>query len=258
MIERRDDPVKATKLARECLVCLCTFYPTPFEVNRGYGKYCSRDCFVKSRRRESDRKESSVISHEYFLGSFVVENSRYRVLLSECDVDLVLDYPGGWYLRKSVNTSGRARHYLRTSKEMIMLHVMLMSRPDGMTVDHINGNSLDNRRENLRVVSPRDNCKNNRGNPDSTSRFVGVWWHRRNHKWIAEIKDHDCRKLYLGSFLEEEDAALIRDAAAYRLHGEMAHLNFPDIVIHGKYFSDRIQQRIDRARARSGMREVTP
>jgi hypothetical protein len=105
----------------------------------------------------------------------------------------------------------------------IFMHRQIMQPPDGLVVDHINGNGLDNRWCNLRICTQRQNTHNRRRMRRS-SRFVGV--SRHQNKWRASIccdgKDH-----YLGLFDDEIEAAKARDRETLRLFGEFAYLNFP-------------------------------
>lgn len=78
----------------------------------------------------------------------------------------------------------------------------------GFRVDHINGNSLDNRRCNLRVVNPRINSLNSRKrrNSEYTSKYPGVYWNNGRKRWQTQIKKKG-KPRYLGIFDNEEDAA---------------------------------------------------
>ena len=93
-----------------------------------------------------------------------------------------------------------------------------------VVVDHINGNGLDNRRENLRICTNQQNQGNAKARRGS-SQFKGV--SRKGNRWIAYIQFN--RKFRsLGSFESEHDAALAYDAAALECFGEFAALNFPE------------------------------
>ena len=63
-------------------------------------------------------------------------------------------------------------------KRNVLMHQQLITIPPGMHTDHINGNGLDNRRTNLRVVSPRENARNHHGD-NWKRRFPGMYWRRR-------------------------------------------------------------------------------
>ncbi len=70
-------------------------------------------------------------------------------------------------------------------------------------IDHINGNGLDNRRCNLRVVTPRQNTQNKRS--IRTSKYPGVFWHNQNKKWCSYIGINGVQR-YLGIFSTEIEA----------------------------------------------------
>lgn len=73
------------------------------------------------------------------------------------------------------------------------------------TIDHINGNKLDNRIENLRVVNIQENAWNAKKRIDNTSGIKGVWKHKQG-KWAAELRMNN-QKIWLGLFVSKEEAA---------------------------------------------------
>lgn len=97
---------------------------------------------------------------------------------------------------------------------------------EGMQIDHINGVRDDNRITNLRLATAYGNARNQRKQAGRSSRFKGVSYHKRLRRWHASIKSAtDSRKLFLGYFDLEEEAARAYDAAASREYGEFAKLN---------------------------------
>lgn len=107
------------------------------------------------------------------------------------------------------------------AKRTILLHRLIMGAGPGQVVDHINGNTLDNRRENLRLCSAKDNARNNK--PRRVGAYKGV--SKRGARWIATITI-DSRQLALGTFGSEIEAAVAYDRAAAEAFGEFARLNF--------------------------------
>lgn len=86
-------------------------------------------------------------------------------------------------------------------------------------VDHINGNAIDNRIANLRVVTPLQSVWNTGGRRKSTSGLKGVSLHRKTGLWLAQIRENGAKK-FLGYFKTQEDAAKAYQAKARVLHGE--------------------------------------
>ena len=104
----------------------------------------------------------------------------------------------------------------------VYLHRYLLDNPDGI-VDHINGDPLDCRSANLRVVDARGNAANRRKvKKAASSRFVGVVWD--GYKWVAAYRVNG-RKTTIGRFDDEVEAADARDAAMLKEYGDVAYLN---------------------------------
>jgi hypothetical protein len=116
----------------------------------------------------------------------------------------------------------------KNKARIVSLHREIMNNPDGLLVDHANGDGLDNRRTNLRLATHSQNQFNKRKTKSKTSsRFIGVYFEKRKNRWMARIHYHG-KRIWLGSFKSEFDAAKAYDAAAKKYHGEFARLNFPE------------------------------
>lgn len=122
---------------------------------------------------------------------------------------------GGYAARK-------IRKGLKITEEK--MHRVIVDALDGVEVDHVNGDKLDNRRGNLRVCTHEQNMANRRKHRNNTSGYTGVVWLKDQRCWRAEIKVGG-RKRYLGRFDNAEDAAKAYDAAALQLKGEFARIN---------------------------------
>ena len=107
----------------------------------------------------------------------------------------------------------------------IMMHQVIAMTPSGMQTDHINGDKLDNREENLRVCTNTENARSRTRSALPKSGFIGVV-NKPNGKFEAKIMA-DYKAKYLGVFSSAEDAARAYDKAARELHGEFAKQNFP-------------------------------
>lgn len=146
-------------------------------------------------------------------------------IVSVSDLPLLAGYR--WH---AVKVSAAGDFYAATANKLgkrIYMHRLLTGAPKGKDVDHINGVSLDNRRENLRVCEHRQNQANQRKQSRKTSsRFKGVTTqrNRKSKPWMAQIKANKIRH-YLGWFATEEEAAKAYNIAATRLFGDFARLN---------------------------------
>lgn len=134
--------------------------------------------------------------------------------------------PGKYYAQTTVSVGGK--------KTSIQLHRFLVNAPDGVFVDHRDGNPLNNRRDNLRLCTNRQNQENVvHSKNQKRGGYKGVNWNRNAQKWEAGIaagerrSDGKRRRLYLGLFVDPKDAARAYDAAALKHFGEFAALNFP-------------------------------
>ncbi len=109
------------------------------------------------------------------------------------------------------------------------MHRQILGAEKGQQVDHINRNRLDNRRSNLRMCTPSENAKNAGKRRDGlTSNYKGVFFIARNGKYSAAIQV-DRKRVSLGYYAVEEDAAYYYNEKAKELHGEFAFLNdLPD------------------------------
>jgi hypothetical protein len=118
---------------------------------------------------------------------------------------------------------GRYTHYVvRGSNKLgknIPIHRQIMNPPDNMQVDHINGNGLDNRKENLRICKISQNIFNGKLRKNNTSGFKGVTYDKKNKKWYSQITVNRKHK-FLGRFTDINDAKESYIKAAKDYFGE--------------------------------------
>lgn len=110
------------------------------------------------------------------------------------------------------------------------LHRLILCAGMGTQVDHINGNGLDNRKNNLRICTCAENNRNRLPSHGGASKFKGVVWSKCWGKWRSTIRENG-KKRHLGYFANEIDAANAYDVAAMRLFGEFCVTNraaFPE------------------------------
>lgn len=128
---------------------------------------------------------------------------------------------GSWYAYRHEKVDGKWRN--------VSMARQIMGEPAGKLVDHKNGDTLDNRRENLRVATNAQNQHNQRRlRSDNTTGYKGVWFHRVTGRWGAQIQVGE-RHIQAGYADTPEGAARIYDTAARHYFGEFAAPNFPEV-----------------------------
>lgn len=137
------------------------------------------------------------------------------------------DYPAlakyDWF------AEGAAPHIYAVRKhrgKSIKMHRQILSAPPHLLVDHIDHDGLNNRKQNLRLATFTQNCRNQKKSAKATSPYKGVYWHKHCGKWAAQITANK-KSHHLGYFEDETTAARAYDKAAQKLHKAFAALNFP-------------------------------
>lgn len=151
-------------------------------------------------------------------GAFTIVDDDDHTWLSQWKWHLMGRYAG----RVITDPVTRKQHSLS-------MHRLILDTPQGMHTDHINGNGLDNRRENLRICTPSENSRNQKANKRRAgdAQYKGTFFVKKLGKWKAVIGING-KNQYLGLFTSEEDAARAYDQKARELHGDFAHPNFPN------------------------------
>ena len=127
-----------------------------------------------------------------------------------------------WYATRCKRTGEK------TGNTFVWMHNMIVPPPKGLMIDHANQNGLDNRKTNLRFATRAQNMQNRRKfKTGCTSKYKGVIhrnYHNRRKLWNGYINVNR-RRIHLGCFLTELEAARAYDEAARKYHKEYACLN---------------------------------
>lgn len=148
-------------------------------------------------------------------------------LVDDGDYEFLMQWK--WCARSNskVFYAGRNMRTWPGRKTILMHNVVLPPKP-GFTVDHINGDGLDNRKANLRLATKQQQMGNRKQLSGTTSRFKGVWRSdSKSRPWKSAISK-DGKPFCLGYFYTEEEAAEAYDVASKEKYGEFAKLNFPE------------------------------
>lgn len=162
---------------------------------------------------------------------------KFTVLYDDEDEELVSKYT--WCIEKNGYCRGNLLGSRESSKTKTSFHRLVMNLNDrNLTIDHINHNKLDNRKENLRIATMSQNARNRKASSNGNSKYLGV-----SYKTYTRKNKNGTTKTYtsiragirinkvpicIGYFKTEEEAGRAYDKMAKLHHGEFANLNFPN------------------------------
>lgn len=148
-------------------------------------------------------------------------------LVCDCCYEKVKCYK--WYAKFSESTNS---FYATTNigkypnRKTLRMHRLILPTDSRLDIDHKDMNTLNNQCNNLRVASRSQNRSNTKIQSNNTTGYKGVYYHKKNDRWCAQIKVMG-KFIYLGSFPSKEEAAAAYDLAAIQYFKEFARLNFP-------------------------------
>lgn len=214
--------------------CECGNFTTliKHKLTSGHTKSCG--CFARESaikklesidKRYNNKKYNTYdLSGEYGIGYTTNTNKPFYFDLE--DYDLIKD--NAWYednhgyaISRNINKIGKSAN--------IKMHKLIGNNiGEDTIVDHINHNTLDNRRVNLRIVTRSENQANMKRRTDNTSGVTGVYYDKRGDRWSASIQfNHNV--IYLGSSKNKEEAIKMRKDAEEKYFGEYSYSNSMEI-----------------------------
>lgn len=121
-----------------------------------------------------------------------------RTLIDTEDLEKVKSYKGTWHAqwKAHVNSFYVAGSIKKTNKKYgkVHLHRLIMDCPEGYVVDHINHDTVDNRKYNLRVVTQAENSRNRKD-----ANYSGVTWNNKDKRFRARIQVNK-KEIWIGNF----------------------------------------------------------
>lgn len=188
--------------------------------------YCAKH-YAKAKRDGEIQTIYKKRDNDIFIN--VIENyaimliNDNKVIIDIEDIEKIKEHH--WYL------NGRDKHRYARSKrngKIILLHRLIMNvlneDTKTMQIDHINGNTLDNRKQNLRIVTPHQNALNKNKIDYGNNRHNGVHYLKRNKKWRAYIT-YNGKWIHLGVYDTEEEAINARIEAEKKYFKEYRRLD---------------------------------
>lgn len=179
---------------------------------------------LKKRNKENNPSKYYIrqVNENYIddsgVGHIKMSNTDNEMICDKENIEKLLKYY--WNERK-----GYARSSIGMKK--IYAHRIVMNVSDyeiNKQIDHINGNTLDNRKQNLRVVTSQQNGMNSAIRKDNTSGITGVGWDKSKNMWYARIQ-YNNKQIFLGYFTKFEDAVTTRIKAENKYFGEYSYNN---------------------------------
>ena len=126
-----------------------------------------------------------------------------------------------WHALKCRNTYYAVREKNRKS---VLMHRQILNAQPREEIDHNNHNGLDNRKSKIRICTHIQNMQNQKSRIH-TSKFKGICWNKKRQNWQVQIRVNG-KRIWLGYFRKEIEAALAYDLAAKYYFGDFARLNF--------------------------------
>lgn len=182
----------------KCLICNHCRVMGTAQITNGKFEKCICSKFQNNTYEECDN----------YYKIYFVNNNLFFICDKEDFHKIAINYK--WNLDK--------RGYVINNKGE-RFHRIILNAPEGMDVDHIDGDPLNNLKSNLRICEHINNSRNKSINKNNTSGVIGVWYNKRVNKWVAEIKVN-YKKIHLGYFKDINEAKRIRQEAELKYFGE--------------------------------------
>ena len=204
-----------------CIVCGKEFRPKP---SAGY-RMCSHDCAYRLRSTPPP------VSYQSDTDTYHIPLTRgYIAIIDAIDSDLTeYRWSAGLNGRDGAKAYAKRNHLVgETQRNVLHMHRVIVSRILGRALektdicDHVNGNTLDNRRCNLRIATASQNIMNRPPRSGTASGLKGVSFDKRYGTWRASIKANG-KTRHLGSFRDPHEAHAAYMAVARELHGEFTY-----------------------------------
>jgi len=188
----------------------------------GEGPAALEEDVDKLKKRERAIKNLNPQSYMNDENAIIILISGYKVLIDKDDLNRVVDV-GLWHKIKNPNAVYFCHTVNYPKVHQIKLHQFIINPPNNMQVDHVSGDTLDNRKVNLRICSHAENQQNRKKGKNNTSGYKGVYFHCGKRKWRTTICVNK-KRIYLGYFDTPEEAHEAYCEASKKYHGEFGRI----------------------------------
>lgn len=201
------------RLERLCQICSKPFDAVPSKVAYGQAIYCSAACRAKAAGvasiRKANTRGSARVSEPFVIDGALVRSVQLTkgatALIDDADAELAAvrcwSFSNGYAASKQ-QKDGESRG--------VFLHRLIANAPEDMEVDHVNRNTLDCRRTNLRIVTSQQNHQNTRAtNRKSATGIRNVYFHQKSGRFNVKLCVPGKRSLSLGLYDSLDDAARV-------------------------------------------------
>lgn len=188
-----------------------------------------KQCRIRNNKKQCRIRKPRIFNFFVFddkICKIIVKNAQGEIkataLIDSEDYDRIKEY--NWYVYSGRYTE--IKSHIKGSNKKIYLSRIIMQPPEEFIVDHINHDTLDNRKQNLRVCNQQQNQWNTKSYNRKNKKhgYKGVRHNNFRNCWCARIFFNN-KEIYIGSFPTEEAAALAYNEAAIKYFGEFACLN---------------------------------
>lgn len=179
-----------------------------YDAKRSKTHFCSNECKSNYQKKQNH----IVLLQDNKTCEMHIKDQ--KVLFDVIDLEKIQQYKWTLKFDKTINNYYVRAHNRNENwkeRKSTSIHRLIMSPiPDGMVIDHISRQTLDNRRCNLRVVTQQENSKNKGFYKNNKSGYKYVHFHNAHKRWVVEIKINGKAK-YIGSSKDLQKAIQIRD-----------------------------------------------
>lgn len=237
VLEQAEDyivPKTGKRHARWKCLCDCTntVYVCGSNLKSGSTKRCD-ECNKKDMSQSCSLRFKKYNRHETEGIIEKLYTSKGELFyVDACDYPMIKDICWHVHIQKIRHEDGTIGEYkyitgrdLKSGKDVVLSrYLMGIDDDDSVVIDHWNGNTFDNRRQNLRICTQAENCQNKRLSNLTSTKIKGVTYDKESNKYIARI-GYKYRRYFLGRFDCLYDAAKAYNDKALELFGEFAKLN---------------------------------